>query len=100
MLQLLLVKPRMVRTVCVLLPAEPRSMDHLCGWKPPELGRGELRCPFHAAAEVPLGQRCNGMRGQRLDDDSSKQMIPPLDLCIRTRWKNATVSWNGSEQIL
>jgi hypothetical protein len=39
-------------------------------------------------------------RGQRLDDADSKQMVPPLDLCIRTRWKNATVDWNGVEKLL
>ena len=25
---------------------------------------------------------------------------PPLDLCIRTRWKNSAVDWNGSEALL
>ena len=28
------------------------------------------------------------------DDD------PPLELCIRTFWKNAKVDWNGSEPLL
>jgi len=27
-------------------------------------------------------------------------LIPPLDSCIRTKWKNAKVSWNGSDPIL
>ncbi|XP_053732301.1 probable ubiquitin carboxyl-terminal hydrolase MINDY-4 isoform X1 [Synchiropus splendidus] len=27
-------------------------------------------------------------------------LIPPLDLCIRTRWTNASVSWNGTEPLL
>lgn len=27
-------------------------------------------------------------------------LIPPLDSCIRTKWKNAKVSWNNSEPIL
>ncbi|XP_023125938.2 probable ubiquitin carboxyl-terminal hydrolase MINDY-4 isoform X1 [Amphiprion ocellaris] len=27
-------------------------------------------------------------------------LIPPLELCIRTRWKDASVSWNDTEPIL
>ncbi|EDO33759.1 predicted protein [Nematostella vectensis] len=27
-------------------------------------------------------------------------LVPPLELVIRTRWKKATVSWNGSDPIL
>ncbi|XP_077513966.1 putative ubiquitin carboxyl-terminal hydrolase MINDY-4 [Amblyomma americanum] len=27
-------------------------------------------------------------------------MTPPLDLCIRTRWKGASVSWNNAEPLL
>ncbi|XP_064401625.1 probable ubiquitin carboxyl-terminal hydrolase MINDY-4 isoform X2 [Halichondria panicea] len=27
-------------------------------------------------------------------------LTPPLELCIRTKWKSVTVSWNGSEPIL
>ncbi|CAN9500396.1 unnamed protein product [Ophioblennius macclurei] len=27
-------------------------------------------------------------------------LIPPLDLCIRTRWKDASVNWNDTEPIL
>lgn len=27
-------------------------------------------------------------------------LVPPLEHCIRTRWKNAVVDWNGSEPIL
>uniref|UniRef100_UPI00398F3F98 probable ubiquitin carboxyl-terminal hydrolase MINDY-4 n=1 Tax=Pristiophorus japonicus TaxID=55135 RepID=UPI00398F3F98 len=30
------------------------------------------------------------------DDD----LIPPLELCIRTKWKGAFVDWNGTEPIL
>lgn len=27
-------------------------------------------------------------------------LVPPLEHCIRTRWKNAVVDWNGAEPIL
>lgn len=27
-------------------------------------------------------------------------LVPPLEHCIRTRWKNAFIDWNGSEPIL
>jgi len=27
-------------------------------------------------------------------------LVPPLEHCIRTRWKNAVIDWNGSEPIL
>ncbi|KAM4547704.1 putative ubiquitin carboxyl-terminal hydrolase MINDY-4 isoform 1-T1 [Odontesthes bonariensis] len=33
---------------------------------------------------------------QEVDTD----LIPPLELCIRTRWKDAFVSWNDTEPIL
>ncbi|XP_036067368.1 probable ubiquitin carboxyl-terminal hydrolase MINDY-4 isoform X2 [Oryzias melastigma] len=33
---------------------------------------------------------------QEVDSDS----IPPLELCIRTRWKNVEISWNDTEPIL
>ncbi|KAM8873979.1 putative ubiquitin carboxyl-terminal hydrolase MINDY-4 isoform 2-T2 [Spinachia spinachia] len=32
------------------------------------------------------------------DDDTD--LIPPLEHCIRTRWKNALVNWNDTEPIL
>ncbi|XP_069006659.1 probable ubiquitin carboxyl-terminal hydrolase MINDY-4 isoform X2 [Embiotoca jacksoni] len=32
------------------------------------------------------------------DDDTD--LIPPLDLCIRTRWEDAFVNWNDTEPIL
>ncbi|XP_057698031.1 probable ubiquitin carboxyl-terminal hydrolase MINDY-4 isoform X2 [Corythoichthys intestinalis] len=31
---------------------------------------------------------------------SCQDLIPPLELCIRTRWKDAFVSWNDTEPIL
>ncbi|KAM4874349.1 putative ubiquitin carboxyl-terminal hydrolase MINDY-4 isoform 1-T1 [Thomomys bottae] len=33
-------------------------------------------------------------------EDSHKDLIPPLELCIRTKWKGASVNWNGSDPIL
>ncbi|XP_045683808.1 probable ubiquitin carboxyl-terminal hydrolase MINDY-4 isoform X2 [Phyllostomus hastatus] len=32
--------------------------------------------------------------------DSNLDLIPPLELCIRTKWKGASVNWNGSDPIL
>ncbi|KAF7668340.1 hypothetical protein LDENG_00020530 [Lucifuga dentata] len=32
--------------------------------------------------------------------DVDPDLIPPLELCIRTRWKDAVVSWNDTEPIL
>ncbi|XP_036897096.1 probable ubiquitin carboxyl-terminal hydrolase MINDY-4 [Sturnira hondurensis] len=34
------------------------------------------------------------------DRDSDLDLIPPLELCIRTKWKGASVNWNGSDPIL
>ncbi|KAM7431677.1 putative ubiquitin carboxyl-terminal hydrolase MINDY-4 [Porites harrisoni] len=44
----------------------------------------------------------------RLTVDTTKEcpeykdtdLVPPLEHCIRTRWKNAVIDWNGSEPIL
>lgn len=33
-----------------------------------------------------------------VDEDAA--MTPPLELCIRTRWKGASVSWNEAEPLL
>ncbi|XP_064401661.1 probable ubiquitin carboxyl-terminal hydrolase MINDY-4 isoform X2 [Halichondria panicea] len=35
-------------------------------------------------------------RGSLVED----ALTPPLELCIRTKWRSVTVSWNGSEPIL
>ncbi|KAJ8403230.1 hypothetical protein AAFF_G00354470 [Aldrovandia affinis] len=32
--------------------------------------------------------------------DVDNGLIPPLEHCIRTKWKDATVNWNGTEPIL
>ncbi|KAL7397319.1 hypothetical protein ABVT39_020108 [Epinephelus coioides] len=32
--------------------------------------------------------------------DADTDLIPPLEHCIRTRWKDASVSWNDTEPIL
>uniref|UniRef100_A0A8C5LJ17 Ubiquitin carboxyl-terminal hydrolase MINDY n=1 Tax=Jaculus jaculus TaxID=51337 RepID=A0A8C5LJ17_JACJA len=32
--------------------------------------------------------------------DNNNDLVPPLELCIRTKWKGASVNWNGSEPIL
>ena len=34
------------------------------------------------------------------DAQANSKDNPPLDLCIRTRWKGALVDWNGSEALL
>ncbi|XP_040593542.1 probable ubiquitin carboxyl-terminal hydrolase MINDY-4 [Mesocricetus auratus] len=33
-------------------------------------------------------------------EDSCGDLVPPLELCIRTKWKGASVNWNGSDPIL
>ena len=34
------------------------------------------------------------------DEDEEDELIPPLDSCIRTRWKGATVDWNDTEPLI
>lgn len=34
------------------------------------------------------------------DVNDERALIPPIDLVIRTKWKNAFVDWNGTEEIL
>ncbi|XP_031237852.1 probable ubiquitin carboxyl-terminal hydrolase MINDY-4 [Mastomys coucha] len=33
-------------------------------------------------------------------EDGCSDLVPPLELCIRTKWKGASVNWNGSDPIL
>nr|XP_048296355.1 probable ubiquitin carboxyl-terminal hydrolase MINDY-4 isoform X2 [Myodes glareolus] len=33
-------------------------------------------------------------------EDNCRDLVPPLELCIRTKWKGASVNWNGSDPIL
>ncbi|XP_048367322.1 probable ubiquitin carboxyl-terminal hydrolase MINDY-4 isoform X2 [Sphaerodactylus townsendi] len=33
-------------------------------------------------------------------EDPESDLIPPLEHCIRTKWKGAVVNWNGTEPIL
>ncbi|XP_025785828.1 probable ubiquitin carboxyl-terminal hydrolase MINDY-4 [Puma concolor] len=37
---------------------------------------------------------------QTIPEDRDNDLVPPLELCIRTRWKGASVNWNGSDPIL
>ncbi|XP_011938340.1 PREDICTED: protein FAM188B isoform X3 [Cercocebus atys] len=37
---------------------------------------------------------------QTISDDTDNDLVPPLELCIRTKWKGASVNWNGSDPIL
>ncbi|KAM8967252.1 putative ubiquitin carboxyl-terminal hydrolase MINDY-4 [Pelodytes ibericus] len=34
------------------------------------------------------------------DEDSDGDLTPPLEYCIKTKWKGAIIDWNGSEPIL
>lgn len=34
------------------------------------------------------------------NDSTDNDLIPPLELCIRTKWQNAVISWNDSDPIL
>ena len=47
--------------------------------------------------EIRLSIIPNGLK-RVLNED--KDLIPPIDLCIRTKWKNASVSWNSTDPIL
>ncbi|XP_043103484.1 probable ubiquitin carboxyl-terminal hydrolase MINDY-4 [Puntigrus tetrazona] len=38
--------------------------------------------------------------GAAQNDDADSDLIPPLELCIRTKWRNAVVSWNNTDPIL
>nr|XP_031529993.1 probable ubiquitin carboxyl-terminal hydrolase MINDY-4 isoform X4 [Vicugna pacos] len=37
---------------------------------------------------------------QTVPEDRDSDLVPPLELCIRTKWKGASVNWNGSDPIL
>nr|XP_031310992.1 probable ubiquitin carboxyl-terminal hydrolase MINDY-4 isoform X1 [Camelus dromedarius] len=37
---------------------------------------------------------------QTIPEDRDSDLVPPLELCIRTKWKGASVNWNGSDPIL
>ncbi|XP_055974330.1 probable ubiquitin carboxyl-terminal hydrolase MINDY-4 [Sorex fumeus] len=37
---------------------------------------------------------------QTVPKDNGQDLTPPLELCIRTKWKGASVCWNGSDPIL
>uniref|UniRef100_A0A2K5DR22 Ubiquitin carboxyl-terminal hydrolase MINDY n=1 Tax=Aotus nancymaae TaxID=37293 RepID=A0A2K5DR22_AOTNA len=37
---------------------------------------------------------------QTISEDTDNDLVPPLELCIRTKWKGASVNWNGSDPIL
>ncbi|KAM9308094.1 putative ubiquitin carboxyl-terminal hydrolase MINDY-4 [Gastrophryne carolinensis] len=34
------------------------------------------------------------------EEDNNDELIPPLEHCIRTKWKGAAIDWNGAEPIL
>nr|XP_012591307.2 probable ubiquitin carboxyl-terminal hydrolase FAM188B isoform X2 [Microcebus murinus] len=37
---------------------------------------------------------------QTTPEDRDNDLVPPLEHCIRTKWKGALVNWNGSDPIL
>ncbi|XP_008110422.2 probable ubiquitin carboxyl-terminal hydrolase MINDY-4 [Anolis carolinensis] len=37
---------------------------------------------------------------QHYVEDKENDLVPPLEHCIRTKWKGAVVDWNGTEPIL
>ncbi|KAJ1334892.1 hypothetical protein BSLG_008046 [Batrachochytrium salamandrivorans] len=57
----------------------------------------EIRLTVQAAAIVPLSITSGGgmIFGHKASD-----LIPPLELCIRTKWIDCTVNWNGTEPLL
>ncbi|XP_027691658.1 probable ubiquitin carboxyl-terminal hydrolase MINDY-4 isoform X1 [Vombatus ursinus] len=48
--------------------------------------QGEIRLTIDTTQPVP--------------GDREKDLVPPLEHCIRTKWKDAFVDWNGTEPIL
>ncbi|XP_016128479.1 protein FAM188B-like isoform X4 [Sinocyclocheilus grahami] len=38
--------------------------------------------------------------GAAPNDNADSDLISPLELCIRTKWRNAVVSWNNTDPIL
>ncbi|XP_016084802.1 protein FAM188B isoform X1 [Sinocyclocheilus grahami] len=46
----------------------------------------------------PLDLHCAA--GGAQNDNADSDLIPPLELCIRTKWQNAVVSWNNTDPIL
>lgn len=32
--------------------------------------------------------------------EKDEDLIPPLEHCIRTKWKGAVIEWNGTEPLL
>ncbi|XP_050972935.1 LOW QUALITY PROTEIN: probable ubiquitin carboxyl-terminal hydrolase MINDY-4 [Labeo rohita] len=38
--------------------------------------------------------------GAAQNDNADSDLIPPLELCIRTKWRKAVVSWNNTDPIL
>ncbi|XP_076360643.1 putative ubiquitin carboxyl-terminal hydrolase MINDY-4 isoform X1 [Tachypleus tridentatus] len=39
-------------------------------------------------------------RGEVFHDPDDSDFVPPLELCIHTRWKEAAVNWNGTDPLL
>lgn len=37
---------------------------------------------------------------EAVQQDEETDLIPPIDLCIRTKWKGARVDWNGTDPLL
>ena len=42
----------------------------------------------------------DAMFGGDAEDDDFDSLVPPLDSCIRTKWKGAVVDWNDTEPLL
>ncbi len=41
-----------------------------------------------------------GGGGRGSDNGDDDDLVPPLEHCIRTKWREAAIDWNGSEKIL
>mmetsp|Transcript_14732 Transcript_14732/g.21678 ORF Transcript_14732/g.21678 Transcript_14732/m.21678 type:complete len:555 (-) Transcript_14732:156-1820(-) len=53
-----------------------------------------------ARQEEVIRLTINPRGGYQGNDESDSELIPPIDKVVRTRWKGATIDWNGSEPIL
>lgn len=50
-----------------------------------------IRLTVSPGRQVAEGE--GAARGMKADMD----LVPPIDCCIRTKWKGAEVSWNDTE---
>ena len=70
-------------------------------------GDGEDWAPFDlhyydelAAQDVVIRMTVTPGGGVQQESKRDEEMTPPLNHCIRTKWRNASIDWNGAEELL